>query len=107
MGLKPHYKAPNYRGADKLRDKVALITGGDSGIGRAVANLYAREGADMAIVFLPPEMSDAKETQQLVHACGRECLLLPGDLTDPSFCNKAVGQTVREFGKLDILVSNA
>ncbi|MCE9658044.1 MAG: SDR family oxidoreductase [Burkholderiales bacterium] len=91
----------------RFEGKVALVTGGDSGIGRAVVNLYAREGADVAIVFLPAEAADAKETQRLVEACGRQCLLLPGDLTDASFCQKAIDQTVREFGKLDILVSNA
>jgi NAD(P)-dependent dehydrogenase (short-subunit alcohol dehydrogenase family) len=86
---------------------VALITGGDSGIGRAVANLYAREGADLAISFLPSEMKDAEETRQTVEALGRRCLLLPGDLTDPEFCRELVNRTVRELGQLDILVSNA
>ena len=92
--------------AGKLQDKVALITGGDSGIGRAVANLDAPR-ADVAIVFLPSESKDAEETQRVVEACGRRCLLIPGDLTDRAFCEKCVTQTVREFGKLDILVSNA
>jgi NAD(P)-dependent dehydrogenase (short-subunit alcohol dehydrogenase family) len=107
MNPRPQYAAVRYRAAGKLDGKVALITGGDSGIGRAVANLYAREGADVAIVFLPAEQTDAQETQRIVEACGRKCLLLPGDLTDKSFCEKVVQRTVREFGKLDILVSNA
>ncbi|MDQ6621057.1 MAG: SDR family oxidoreductase [Pseudomonadota bacterium] len=104
---RPRYQAPRYRAADKLLDKVALITGGDSGIGRAVAVLYAREGADVAIVYLPQEQSDAEETRQAIEAAGRRCLLLPGDLTQRPFCDEVVERTVREFGKLDILVSNA
>jgi NAD(P)-dependent dehydrogenase (short-subunit alcohol dehydrogenase family) len=104
---RPRFLAPGYRAAGKLQDKVALITGGDSGIGRAVAALYAREGADIAIVFLPAEAKDAEETQRIVEACGRQCLLIPGDLTDRAFCQTCVNRTLREFGKLDILVSNA
>src|SRR5437660_3727950 len=104
---RPKYEAPLYRGAEKLKDKVALITGGDSGIGRAVAVLYAREGADVAIVYLPEEQVDAEETRRAVKAAGRECLLLPGDVTDPEFCGEAVERAVEEFGKLDILVNNA
>ena len=104
---RPRYKAPIYRGADKLLDKVALITGGDSGIGRAVAVLYAREGADVALVFLPQEKRDAEETAQAVQEEGRRCLLIPGDVKDPQFCRAAVEQTVEEFGGLDILVNNA
>ena len=107
MDPRPQYAAPRYRAAGKLEGKAALITGGDSGIGRAVANLYAREGADVAIVFLPAESEDAEETKRVVEACGRRCLLLPGDLTDRAFCEEAVERTAREFGKLDILVSNA
>jgi NAD(P)-dependent dehydrogenase (short-subunit alcohol dehydrogenase family) len=86
---------------------VALITGGDSGIGRAVAVLYAREGADVAIVYLASEETDARETQRAVEHEGRRCLLLPGDVTDFGFCQQAVERTVRELGKLDILVNNA
>jgi NAD(P)-dependent dehydrogenase (short-subunit alcohol dehydrogenase family) len=107
MNPRPRFSAPRYHAAGKLEGKVALITGGDSGIGRAVANLYAREGADVAIVFLPAEAEDANETQRVVEACGRSCLLIPGDLTDRAFCNRCVERTVQEFGKLDILVSNA
>jgi len=104
---RPKYKAPLYRGADKLLDKIALITGGDSGIGRAVAVLYAREGADVAVVFLPAEKRDAQETAKAVEAEGCQCLLIAGDVKDPKFCRAAVEQTVEEFGHLDILVNNA
>jgi len=104
---RPRYEAPLYRGAEKLKDKVALITGGDSGIGRAVAVLYAREGADVAIVYLAEEQQDAEETQRAVEEEGRRCLLIAGDVTDPEFCRDAVEQTVEELGKLDILVNNA
>ena len=104
---RPHYEAPRYKGAGKLQDKVALITGGDSGIGRAVAVLYAREGADVAIVYLPEEQRDAEETRRAVEAEGHRCLLLAGDVRDARFCRKAVAQTVEEFGRLDILVNNA
>ena len=96
-----------YEGRGRLRDKVALVTGGDSGIGRAVAVLYAREGADVAIVYLPEEQSDAEETRAAVEREGRRCLLLPGDVRDAGFCREAVERTVAEFGKLDILVNNA
>ena len=104
---RPQYRAPHYRGAGKLEGKVALITGGDSGIGRAVAVLYAREGADVAIVYLPEEEPDAAETTRAVEAEGKRCLSLPGDVTDPTFCGKAVQRTVDELGHLDILVNNA
>jgi len=86
---------------------VALITGGDSGIGRAVAYLYAREGADVAIVHLPAEQADADETRQAIEGEGRRCLDLAGDLTDPAFCRQVVERTVGELGRLDVLVSNA
>ena len=103
----PRFAAPNYKGADKLKGKVALITGGDSGIGRSVAVLFAREGADVAIVYLPVEQSDAEMTKKVVETEGRKALLIPGDVTDSAFCTGAVEQTVREYGKLDILVNNA
>jgi NAD(P)-dependent dehydrogenase (short-subunit alcohol dehydrogenase family) len=103
---RPRFLAPDYRGSDKLKGRVALITGGDSGIGRAVAVLYAREGADVAIVYLE-EHSDAQETRHCVEAEGRDCLLIAGDVRDPAFCNEAVATTLERFGKLDVLVNNA
>lgn len=103
---RPKFEASEYRGSGKLEDKVALITGGDSGIGRAVAVLYAREGADVAIVYLS-EHEDARETAKHVEREGRRCLLLAGDVCDPAFCRDAVESAVAEFGKLDVLVNNA
>lgn len=107
MKPRPQYLAPHYRAAGKLAGKTALVTGGDSGIGRAVAVLYAREGADVAITHLEPERRDAEETRRVVEAEGRRCLLLEGDLTDPDFCSHVVERTLQEFGTLDILVNNA
>jgi NAD(P)-dependent dehydrogenase (short-subunit alcohol dehydrogenase family) len=104
---KPQYEAPSYRAAGKLRGKAALITGGDSGIGRAVAVLYAKEGADVAIVHLPEELHDAEQTRRAVEAEGRRCVLIAGDLTDAAFCEEVVERTVNELGKLDVLVNNA
>lgn len=104
--LAPMYDAPFYKGSEKLKDKVALITGGDSGIGRSVAVLFAREGADIAIAYLT-ESEDAKETKAAVEREGRKCILLSGDVADPAFCKNAVDQTISELGKLDILVNNA
>ncbi|MES2693974.1 MAG: SDR family oxidoreductase, partial [Verrucomicrobiota bacterium] len=103
----PRWEASRYLPAGKLNAKVALITGGDSGIGRAVAYLYAREGADIAINYLPAEQKDAAEVQLAVEALGRRCLLLPGDLTRPKTCDQLVARTMKEYGRLDILVSNA
>jgi len=102
----PRFLAPDYKGSEKLQDKVAIITGGDSGIGRAVAVLYAREGADVAIVYLS-ETEDAEETKRHVEKEGRRCLLIEGDVRDMQFCEQAVQKTVDEFGKLDILINNA
>ena len=102
----PMYDAPHYDGSNKLRDKIALITGGDSGIGRSVAVLYAREGADVAIVYLS-EHKDAQDTKHAVEREGRRCILIAGDVADPAFCAHAVEQTILEFGRLDILVNNA
>ena len=104
---RPEYEAPTYVAAGKLNGKVALITGGDSGIGRAVAVLYAREGADVAIVYLPEEEEDAQQTRRAVEKEGRTCLPIPGDVTDSGFCREAVDETVNELGRLDILVNNA
>jgi NAD(P)-dependent dehydrogenase (short-subunit alcohol dehydrogenase family) len=104
---RPQFEAPAYKAAGKLEGRVALVTGGDSGIGRAVAVLYAREGADVAIVYLPQEQRDADETRQHVERAGRRALLIPGDVTSLEFCRDAVARTVAEFGKLDILVNNA
>jgi NAD(P)-dependent dehydrogenase (short-subunit alcohol dehydrogenase family) len=106
MADQPHFKAPDYQGSDKLKGKVALITGGDSGIGRAIAVLYAREGADIAILFLSEE-SDAQETCAQVEKEGRQCLLMQGDVKDFDTCQKSVTTTIGKLGKLDILVNNA
>jgi NAD(P)-dependent dehydrogenase (short-subunit alcohol dehydrogenase family) len=106
MTPQPVYDRESYKGSDKLKGKVALITGGDSGIGRSVAVLYAKEGADVAIVYLD-EHEDAKKTKELVEAEAQKCLLIPGDISGEKFCFEAVQKTVDEFGKLDILVNNA
>jgi NAD(P)-dependent dehydrogenase (short-subunit alcohol dehydrogenase family) len=106
--MRPRPKAEDhaYKGCGKLNDKVALITGGDSGIGRAVAILYAKEGADVSIVYLN-EHEDAEETRRQVAEEGRRCLLIAGDVGDEAFCREAVERTVNELGRLDILVNNA
>ncbi len=102
----PMYEAPLYAGSAKLKGMNALISGGDSGIGRAVAVLFAREGANVAIAYLEEE-SDADETKRAVEAEGAQCLLLAGDVSDPAFCEQAVERTLKSFGSLDILVNNA
>ena len=106
MRPRPRAEDEKHRGTGKLRNKVAIITGGDSGIGRAVAIAFAREGADVSVVYLEEE-KDANETRRLVEKEGHECLLIRGDLGQEEFCRKAVEQTVKEFGKLDVLVNNA
>lgn len=105
MEPKPKSKTP-YKGSNRLRGKVALITGGDSGIGRAVAVLFAKEGADIAIAYLS-EHKDAKETMKLVEEEGQACLIIPGDLSEQKNCLSAVSKTVKKFGKIDVLVNNA
>jgi NAD(P)-dependent dehydrogenase (short-subunit alcohol dehydrogenase family) len=106
LKLQPMYDAPYWKGSGKLEGKVAIITGGDSGIGRAIAVLYAREGADVAIVYLD-EHEDAEETQRAVEAEGQRCILIPGDVKDAKFCKSAIDRTRKELGGLDILVNNA
>ena len=106
LNPRPRFLAPDYKGSAKLAGKVALITGGDSGIGRAVAVLFAREGAQVAIVYLS-ETRDAEETRGHVELEGSECLLIEGDVSQARFCEDAVAQTLETFGKLDILVNNA
>jgi NAD(P)-dependent dehydrogenase (short-subunit alcohol dehydrogenase family) len=107
MKIKPEYIRSGYKGSSKLEGKVALITGGDSGIGRSVAVHFAREGANIAIAFKPEEKQDANDTLQLIQNEGRRGLLLPGDLRDKNYCEEIIEKTVKEFGKLNILVNNA
>jgi len=107
MRIKPEYIRSGYKGSSKLEGKVALITGGDSGIGRSVAVHFAREGADVAIAYKPEEKQDANDTLQLIQNEGRRGLLLPGDLRDRNYCIDIIEKTVKEFGKLNILVNNA
>jgi NAD(P)-dependent dehydrogenase (short-subunit alcohol dehydrogenase family) len=106
MRPQPEYIRPDYRASGKLEGKIALVTGGDSGIGRAISVHYAREGADVAIVYFD-EDKDARETQKLVEAVGRKCLLIKGDVRNANFCKKAVGETIKGLGGLNILVNNA
>ncbi|MCM3671863.1 SDR family oxidoreductase [Mesobacillus maritimus] len=102
----PIFDNQNYIGSEKLKDKVALITGGDSGIGRAVALTFAKEGADVVFVYFNEE-KDAKQTTELIKATGRKCLAISGDLADETFCKQVVTDTIQTFGKLNILVNNA
>src|SRR4051794_2966587 len=107
MNVKPDHGEESYRGLGRLTDRVALITGADSGIGRAVAIAFAREGADVAISYLPEEEEDAAETERWVTQAGRRALRLPGDIRDEQHCNQMIGRAFQEFGKLDLLVNNA
>ena len=106
LELEPRFLAPDYIGSSKLDGMAAIVTGGDSGIGRAVAVLFAREGADVAIVYLS-ENEDAKKTQRFVEEEGRRCVLIPGDVKSVGFCEEAVDKTLAAFGRLDVLVNNA
>ncbi|MGE0745519.1 MAG: SDR family oxidoreductase [Rhodospirillales bacterium] len=106
LDLSPMYDAPGYKGSEKLKDRVAIVTGGDSGIGRAIAVLFAREGADVAIVYLS-EDADAEATCAAVEAEGQRCIAFAGDVGDPAFCRFLVARTVKEFGRIDVLVNNA
>jgi NAD(P)-dependent dehydrogenase (short-subunit alcohol dehydrogenase family) len=106
LAPRPMYDAPYYEGSGKLRDKVAIVTGGDSGIGRAVAVLFAREGADVAILYLAAD-EDAEETKRAVEKEGRKCLLISGDVRSRDFCFAAVEQVMAGFGHIDVLVNNA
>jgi NAD(P)-dependent dehydrogenase (short-subunit alcohol dehydrogenase family) len=106
LQLQPRFLAPDYQGSCKLQGMAALITGGDSGIGRAVAVLFAREGADVAVAYLN-EHEDAEETRRCVEAEGGHCVLLPGDVKDAAYCHDAVARTLDAFGKIDVLVNNA
>jgi len=106
MDPAPDYGEQSYQGTGKLKGRVALITGGDSGIGRAVALAFAREGADVAISYLNEDV-DAQETQRVIEAAGRKSLALPGDLTEVAACEKLIADTVKQFGRIDILVNNA
>ena len=106
MEPKPDYGEQTYRGFGRLKDRVGLVTGADSGIGRAVALAFAREGAHVAISYLT-EHEDAQETRRVVEAAGRRALLLPGDLSEEAQCRRAVDETVKQFGRVDVLVNNA
>jgi len=106
LQLQPKFKAPGYKGSGKLNGMAAIVTGGDSGIGRAVAVLFAREGADVAVLYLD-EDKDARETRKHVEAEGRRCIAIAGDVRDPKFCEEAVKKALKAFGRLDVLVNNA
>jgi NAD(P)-dependent dehydrogenase (short-subunit alcohol dehydrogenase family) len=106
MDPKPDYGEDTYKGSNRLQGKKAIITGGDSGIGRAVALAFAREGADVAVSYLD-EHEDAQETKRLVEEAGRQCILLPGDISKAAHCREIVKKTVEGFGRIDVLVNNA
>ena len=106
MQPRPIFDNPNYIGSGKLKDKIAIITGGDSGIGRAVAIAYVKEGAKVVLSYLN-EHIDAEETKNYIESMGGTCILMPGDVKDPNFCDYIVEETMRNFGKIDILVNNA
>jgi len=106
MHPKPVFEDPEYQGSRKLQDKIAIITGGDSGIGRAVATFFASEGAHVVIAYLD-EHEDAIYTQEIVRSKNRRCLAISGDIADPKFCQHIIKETIREFNGLDILVNNA
>jgi len=106
MNPRPISIDDNYRSSDKLRNKVALISGGDSGIGRAIALAFAKEGANVVITYLN-EHNDATETKKLIERTGKECLIIAGDIGNETFCQQVVAETIKEFGQLDILVNNA
>lgn len=107
MGDKPDHGEDSYRGSHRLTDRTAVITGGDSGIGRAVALAFAREGADVVISYLPTEEKDAQETVRLIKDAGRRVVTVPGDLTEEKQCRQLIDRAVQEFGRIDILVNNA
>ena len=107
MTPRPDHGETSYKGSGRLQGKRALITGGDSGIGRAAAIAYAREGADVAINYLPAEEPDAREVVELIRSAGRKAVALPGDLRDEAFCQRLIDEAARELGGLDILVNNA
>lgn len=106
MSPRPDHGERSYRGSGRLSGKAAVITGGDSGIGRAVAIAYAREGADVLVSYLD-EHEDAEETKRWVEEAGRRCVLVPGDVADPAHCRSIIGTAAEEFGRVDVLVSNA
>src|SRR5262245_230501 len=107
MDPRPDHGEKNYKGSGRLLGRKALITGGDSGMGRAAAIAYAREGADVAINYFPTEQPDADEVVSLIRECGRKAVAIPGDLRDENFCKKLVADTAEQLGGLDILVCNA
>jgi hypothetical protein len=107
MDPKPDHGEESYRGSGRLEGKAAVITGGDSGIGKAVAIAYAREGADVLISYLEEEEEDARDTARWVEEAGRKAVLFPGDLADPAYCRAVIARAVKEFGRVDVLVNNA